>query len=192
MAGNSTVGMTGSIVSRAGNPPARPLPVHQVPSTEWRARHATGRARRPSNWHESWRPRASAGARLPRRAAGPAPAIPRLTAIGSRAAETSGGTAPLQMTAVLTTHAKALTSATPGDFLPGPGDIPVFLVTIRGRFTASAACLPPGAAAPAGTYPSIVVDARTFQVLDSGLSPSPPPVPPASLGPVTYLTGHPH
>jgi hypothetical protein len=95
------------------------------------------------------------------------------------------------MTAVLTTRAKALTSATPGDFVPG-GDTPVFLVTMRGHFTATTASRPPGAAAPAGSYLSIVLDARTFQVLDSGLSPSPPPVSPASLGPVTYLTGHPH
>jgi hypothetical protein len=122
----------------------------------------------------------------------PAAAISQLTLIGGRAAKADGDTAPLQMTAVLTTHAKALTSATPGDFVSGVGDVPVFLVTMRGNFVATAASRPPGAAAPAGRYLSIVVDARTFQVLDSGLSPSPPPVPPASLGPVTYLTGHPH
>ena len=96
------------------------------------------------------------------------------------------------MTAVLTTHAKALTSATPGDIIPGAGGVPVFLVTMRGCFAATAASRPPGAAAPTGSYLSVVVDAKTFQVLDSGLSPSPPPVSPASLGPVTYLTGHPH
>jgi hypothetical protein len=93
------------------------------------------------------------------------------------------------MTAVLTTHAKALTSATPGDFVSGAGDVPVFLVTMRGNFVPTAASRPPGAPAPAGSYLSIVVDARTFQVLDSGISPSPPPVSPASLGPVTYLAG---
>ena len=49
-----------------------------------------------------------------------------------------------------------------------------------------------GAAGCAVSPARAVVDARTFQVLDSGLSPSPPPVSPASLGPVTYLTGHPH
>ncbi|MGH3255556.1 MAG: hypothetical protein ACRDOU_09140 [Streptosporangiaceae bacterium] len=91
------------------------------------------------------------------------------------------------MTAVLTTHAKALTSATPGDFVPGAGDVPVFLVTMRGNFTAYGASGPPGAAPPTGRYLSIVVNAKTFQVLDSGLSPNPPPVSPASLGPVTYL-----
>ncbi len=63
---------------------------------------------------------------------------------------------------------------------------------MRGHFVATKASRPPGAAAPTGSYLSIVVDARTFQMLDYGLSPSPPPVSPASLGPVTYLTGHPH
>ena len=122
----------------------------------------------------------------------PAPVIPILTAIASRAATSGGDAAPQQMTAVLTTHAKALTSATPGDIIPGADGVPVYLVTMRGDFTATAASRPPGAAAPVGRYLSVVVDARTFQVLDSGLSPSPPPVSPASLGPVTYLTGHPH
>ena len=119
----------------------------------------------------------------------PASAISRLTVIGGRAAKACGDTAPLWMTAVLTTHAKALTSATPGDFVSGAGDVPVFLVTMRGNFVPTAASRPPGAPAPAGSYLSIVVDARTFQVLDSGISPSPPPVSPASLGPVTYLAG---
>jgi len=63
---------------------------------------------------------------------------------------------------------------------------------MRGHFVATKASRPPGAAAPTGSYLSIVVDARTFQMLDYGLSPSPPPVSPASLGPVTYLTGRPH
>jgi len=118
----------------------------------------------------------------------PAPAIPQLTAIASRAATADGDATPLQITAVLTTHARALTSATPGDIIPGADGVPVYLVTMRGHFTATAASRPPGAAAPVGHYLSIVVDVRTFQVLDSGLSPGPPPVSPASLGPETYLT----
>jgi hypothetical protein len=117
----------------------------------------------------------------------PARAILRLTVIAGRAAQASGDPAPAWMTAVLTTHAKALTSATPGDFVPG-GRIRVFLVTMQGHFVANAPG-PSGAAAPTGRYLSLVVDAKTFQVLDYGLSRAPPPVSPASLGPVTYLAG---
>ena len=51
--------------------------------------------------------------------------------------------------------------------------------------------MPPGHREPkrAGRYLSLVIDAKTFQGLDFGIGPKPPPVPPASLGPVTYLTG---
>ncbi len=122
----------------------------------------------------------------------PASAIPRLTVIASRAAKANGDAAPLWMTAVLTTHAKALTSATPGDFVPGADGVRVFLITMRGHFVASAAPGPPGAAAPTGRYLSLVVDAKTFQVLDFGLSPKPPPVSPASLSSVTYLIDRGH
>jgi hypothetical protein len=121
----------------------------------------------------------------------PAPAIPRLTLIASRAAKASGDSAPSRITAVLTTHAKALTSATPGDFVPGTGAIRVFLITMRGHFVANGS-RPPRAAAPTGSYLSLVVDARTFRVLDFGLGPRPPQVSPASLGPVTYLIDRGH
>jgi hypothetical protein len=80
----------------------------------------------------------------------------------------------------------------PGDFVPGAGRVKVFPVTMRAHFVANAAPGPPRAAAPVGRYLSIVADARTFQVLDSGLSPKPPPLSPASLRPVTSLTDHRH
>jgi hypothetical protein len=131
---------------------------------------------------------AVAGCGGPARAARvPATAVPRLTAVARRAARVNGDPAPAWAAAVLTTRAKALTSATPGDFVPGAAGSQVFLVTMLGRFTAYNSSPPAGAALPAGRYLSIVVDAGTFQVLDSGLSAKPPPVAPASLGPVTYL-----
>jgi hypothetical protein len=114
--------------------------------------------------------------------------VPRLTAIAASVARSDGDPAPSQVTAVLTTHAKALTSATPGDLVPGSGGVRVFLLTMQGRFTATDATGPPGSRAPTGRYLSLVVDAANFQVTDFGLSPKPPPVSPASLGPVTYLT----
>ena len=128
--------------------------------------------------------RAPAGPRVP------ASAIGRLTAMAHHAAILNGDAAPAWITAVLTTRAMALTSATPGDHVPGSAHVKVFLITMRGHFTAEEASMPPGAKAPTGRYLSLVIDAKTFQGLDFGISPTPPPVPPASLGPVTYLTGH--
>jgi len=122
----------------------------------------------------------------------PVSAMARLTAVAGRAAEANGDASPQWMTAVLTTHAKALTSATPGDIVPGTDGGRVYLVTMHGHFTAYGSSPPPGAALPTGEYLSIVVDAATFQVLDFGLSHAPPPVPPASLGPVTYLVAGAH
>jgi hypothetical protein len=120
----------------------------------------------------------------------PESAVARLTAIAHRAATISGDPRPVWITAVETTHAKALTSATPGDYDQGSGRITVFLITMRGHFTAREASMPPGAKAPTGQYLSLVIGAKTFRGLDSGIGHKPPPVSPASLGPVTYLASH--
>ena len=120
----------------------------------------------------------------------PASAVHRLTAIADRAVTLNGGHPVAWATAVVTTHAKALTSATPGDTTPGAKAI-VYLVTIKGRFVCGLCSGPPGSHAPTGTYLSLVIDARTFAGTDSGLGPKPPPVPPARFGPVTYLKIHP-
>ena len=124
--------------------------------------------------------RAAGGPRVP------ASAVARLTELARRAAKVNGDPTPAWATAVLTTHAKALTSATPGDFTPG-AHIPVYLVTVRGHFVAYQASIPPGGKAPSGRYLSLVINARTFFGMDFGISPKAPPVSPASLGPVTYL-----
>jgi hypothetical protein len=121
----------------------------------------------------------------------PASAVPRLMAIADRTARINGDPHPVWVTVVLTTHAKALTSATPGDIVPGADGVPVYLVTMRGHFVCNACSHPPGAKAPRGTYLSLVLIVKTFEGTDFGLSPKPPPVSPASLGPVTYLIGHP-
>ena len=64
----------------------------------------------------------------------PASAIGRLTAIAHRTATINGDPRPAWITAVLTTRAKALTSATPGDYVPGSAHVKVFLITMRGHF----------------------------------------------------------
>jgi hypothetical protein len=59
-----------------------------------------------------------------------------------------------------------------------------YLIAIRGDFTtATGVPLPPGAKPPTGTVVTLVVDARTGQVTDSGLSDRYPPL--GELGPVT-------
>jgi hypothetical protein len=117
----------------------------------------------------------------------PASAISRLTALASRTATDNGDSTPSWVTAVFTTRAKALTSASPDEYIPGSGHVLVFLVTMKGRFMDTDSFGPPGSAVPTGRYLSLVVDAKTFRVLDYGLSGKPPRVSPASLGPVTVL-----
>ena len=121
----------------------------------------------------------------------PSSALHRLTAIAKHAAALSGDKHPIWATVVLTTHAKALTSATPGDFVPGSNDVAVYLLTIRGHFACNYCTGPPGSKAPTGRYMSLVLNAKTLREMDFGLAPKAPPVAAASLGPVTYIIGHP-
>jgi hypothetical protein len=98
----------------------------------------------------------------------------------------NGGHPVAWATAVVTTEAKALTSATPGDTVPG-GRATVYLVTIKGHFVCNACSGPSGARAPTGTYMSMTFNTKNFVGIDFGLSPRPPRVSPARLGPVTRL-----
>ncbi len=70
----------------------------------------------------------------------PASAVPRLTAMADRAVTLNGGYPVAWATAVVTTHAKALTSATPGDLIPNDEKTVVYLVTIKGH--SSVTCAP--------------------------------------------------
>ena len=121
----------------------------------------------------------------------PSSVVARLTAIADKAAAADGAGPVEWATAVLTTRAKALTAATPGDSVASGGNAPAYLITMRGSFTDQAATGPPGAQAPTGHYLSLVVDGATFQALDSGLSDVPPPVPAATLGSVVRLPVNP-
>jgi hypothetical protein len=117
----------------------------------------------------------------------PTSAVHRLTVIADRTVRVNGGHTPAWVSAVVTTYKKALTSATPGDTVPFGEKTIVYLVTMKGHFIAKEASVPAGAHAPTGIYLSLVVNAKTFQATDFGLGFKPPPVSPASLGPVTYL-----
>ena len=117
----------------------------------------------------------------------PASAIDRLTAMAIQAARVKGGGTAEWASVVVTTREKALTSATPGDFVPGSAETIVYLVTMKGHFTAERVSRPLGSRAPTGNYLSFLFNAESFGMLDFGIHPNPPPVAPASFGPLTYL-----
>ena len=70
--------------------------------------------------------------------------------------------------------------------MPGREEAVVYLVTMKGHFTAWKTS-PVGGWHPTGSYLSLVMDAHTFRCTDLGLANNPPPVDPASFGPVLYL-----
>jgi hypothetical protein len=123
----------------------------------------------------------------------PASAIPRLRAVADQLAKENGDAVPWWISAVVTTQEKAAASAIPGSFSPAGRKIVVYLVTMKGHFKWGGSRPVPGPAST-GRYLSLVVGAqtwrwrRTFDVIAVGLSPTPPPVSPSSLGPVTWLT----
>jgi hypothetical protein len=116
-----------------------------------------------------------------------ASAATRLDGIARGFATANGDSRPAWINAVITTHARALASATPGDSEAAGAKSDVYLITMQGHFTGRMASVPPGAKLPTGSYISIVINARTFMIMDWGLSPGAPPVSPASLGPVRTL-----
>lgn len=115
----------------------------------------------------------------------PASGIERLTLIADNVVKASGGVTPAWVSVVVTTHGRALASAAPGHWVPGDMQAIVYLMTMEGQFVHWRR--PPRRNAPTGTYLSIVLNAETLRRMDLGLSRNPPPVAPASLGPVTYL-----
>jgi hypothetical protein len=117
----------------------------------------------------------------------PVSLIPRLDEIAIGVAQSNGDPRPAWINVVVTTHGKALESATPGDTEPTGNGATVYLITMKGTFTDDLASIPYGASAPTGHYLSIVINAQSFMVTDFGLSDRPPAVSPASLGPVRYL-----
>src|SRR5215470_395626 len=126
----------------------------------------------------------------------PASAIPRLRAIADQLAKENGDAVPSWISAVVTTQEKAEASAIPGAFSPTGGKTVVYLVTMKGHFKSERGPVPLSGHrthAPTYNYQSVVVSAetwrwrRTFDVVSVGLSRTPPPVAPSSLGPVTWL-----
>lgn len=71
-----------------------------------------------------------------------------LRAIAERLLRMDAHGTPAWASVVTTTRQKALTSATPGDTIPGSGKTIVCLLTMKGRFTDYFASVPPGASLP--------------------------------------------
>jgi hypothetical protein len=118
----------------------------------------------------------------------PASALAPLKAIAKNAAQAHGDWRPAQVTAVHTTHGRALSSAAPRAAAHAPSDTPVYLVTMAGHFTGGQRHPARGTRAQASRYLSLVINARSFRVMDTGLSRRPPAVLPAALGQVTNLS----
>lgn len=69
----------------------------------------------------------------------PASAIERLTLIADNVVKASGGVAPEWVSVVVTTHGRALASATPGDWVAGDMQAIVYLMTMEGNSCTGAA-----------------------------------------------------
>jgi hypothetical protein len=122
----------------------------------------------------------------------PPSAIPQLTAIAAGTVQRNGGNTPQWVSVVVTTRDQALTSAAPGSVVPGSGREVVYLMTMKGSFTAWKSGPPGGGHPPrhpTGIYLSLVIDAKSLRATSFSLRHDPPPVAPDSLGPVTYLGG---
>jgi hypothetical protein len=111
----------------------------------------------------------------------------RLLVIAERLAKSDGDPNPQWISVVASTREKAV-RASSGDLVGGP-DFPAYLITMKGRFADPYWSGPSGSKEPTGHYVTLVVNARTLQGTDYGISPGPPPEPASVLGPVTYLKG---
>jgi hypothetical protein len=118
----------------------------------------------------------------------PASAAHQLKAAMYQMARASGDARPTSVQAVLTTRAKALQLATPGETVPGSTGQTVYLVVMKGHFTLREVSLPRGAHAPRGHYLSETLNPTTLQPMDIGLRNQASPIPLHSLGPVSNLT----
>jgi hypothetical protein len=113
----------------------------------------------------------------------PATVQAHLTEIAGQMARANGDQHPQWVYVATMSYDRAMDFAGGGDQAPVPGDPPVYLIVMKGHFTADTASVPAGASAPRGTYLSAIFDARNFHGYDSGLTDT-EPLPP---GPVTYL-----
>ena len=116
--------------------------------------------------------------------------LSRLDTIAHALAAGDGDRVPSSVSVVRTIHSQAMRSATPGDKWSKVASDPVYLITMVGNFKGYTFRLPPGAKAPTGRFISIIINAKTWWIMDMGLSRTAPPVSPGSLGHEVMLTWH--
>jgi hypothetical protein len=129
----------------------------------------------------------SSGASAAPRPAIPAAAVPALRAGMLDLARYTGDAHPASVNAVITSRARALQAATPGETVPGSTRQTVYLVVLIGHFTDTHAAVPPGAKIPVGRYLTVTINRATGQLMDLSLSNHRPPVSLSSYGPVSAL-----
>ena len=113
----------------------------------------------------------------------PAATQVHLTEIAGQMARSNGDRHPRWVYVATMSYDRAMDFAGGGDQAPVPGNPPVYLIVMKGDFTAYAASVPSGASAPRGTYLSAIIDARNFQGYEGGVTDTEP----LPAGPVTYL-----
>jgi hypothetical protein len=107
--------------------------------------------------------------------------------VAERLAAVNGDQHPSRIALVETTRAAALKAATPGDEVPQSPDTNVYVFLMEGRFRGFGLPVLAGQSIPHGEYMTVVVNAKTFAVMDVGLSGRPPTPPISSLGRVITL-----
>jgi uncharacterized Zn-binding protein involved in type VI secretion len=113
----------------------------------------------------------------------PAATQVHLTQIAGQLAQSNGDQHPRWVYVATMSYDRAMDFAGGGDQAPVPGNPPVYLIVMKGDFTATGASVPSGASAPSGTYLSAIYDARNFRGYEVGVTNTEPP----PVGPVTYL-----
>jgi hypothetical protein len=113
----------------------------------------------------------------------PAATQVHLTEIAGQMARTNGDQHPRWVYVATMSYDRAMDFAGAGDQAPVPGNPPVYLIVMKGDFTAYAASVPAGASAPRGTYLSAIYDARNFRGYQVGVTNTEP----LPVGAVTYL-----
>jgi hypothetical protein len=116
----------------------------------------------------------------------PDAAIPELARAATEFATRHGDSHPASITAVASSHGRAVEYASGGNQIMAGRDDPVYLVRMRGEFFHNMP-RPHGTPLPTGRFLFAVFDARTLGVTDISLSGSDHRPPMSTLGPVTDL-----